>query len=201
MKSPKKSNLFQVNSRQTIITISGDLGSGKSTVCMYLEDHLADCTVIKTGVLFRKYADKLGLSIEEFNTSLRHNEDFDIEFDKFVLDEVNATESRYLVIDSRMAWHLVPNSLKVYIKVNVQMAAIRIFNDSVRSAESYQSVAECLEKIVSRRDLEKARYRRVYNVDITNCENYDLVLDSTIISASQVGGIIASVATNGYPGC
>ena len=52
------------------ITLSGELGSGKSTVANYLISKMP-FKIVSAGLLFRQLAAKHGMSAKEFNTFYR----------------------------------------------------------------------------------------------------------------------------------
>ncbi|MBW3017348.1 cytidylate kinase family protein, partial [Candidatus Woesearchaeota archaeon] len=77
------------------------------------------------------------------------------------------------------------DSLKVFIEVDIGKAAQRIFN-AKREDEHGESVEE-IRKVLERRiKSERLRYKKYYNIDIDNLGNYDLVVDSSNISAEKV---------------
>mgnify|MGYP002508867205 CR=1 FL=1 len=64
-----------------------------------------------------------------------------------------------VVFDSRLAWNFVPESFKVFLLVDTEEAARRVFQDSERNAESYENVQQAKEGLVNRANLEKERFK------------------------------------------
>jgi cytidylate kinase len=109
------------------------------------------------------------------------------EIDERIDREVVEISGRYrdFIIDSRMAWHFIPDAFKVYLIVDGRIAAQRVFCDS-RVSENYSSIETALEKLTERRQSEKFRYKHLYNVDLDNFGNYNLVLDTSYITPDEV---------------
>ncbi len=99
-----------------------------------------------------------------------------------------------LVLDSRMAWHFVPNSFKIYLEVDPSIAADRLIGDKARSSERYPDFDSALRFLLQRRKLEHERFRRLYNVDDEDITNFDLVINSSLVSAEEIVHVIADVA-------
>ena len=176
-------NIFQ------IITISGMLGSGKSTVAKLLAERLG-YEYYSTGNAQREIAKKRGLTTLELNHLADTDPSIDKEIDG-VFQRFNAVPNKNLVIDSRMAFFFVPSSIKIKLNVDVAVAGARIFNDEARSGEKkYASVAESIEALKARRLSEVERFKRIYHVDIDNDENFDYVLDSTNRTPEEIVDLI-----------
>jgi cytidylate kinase len=172
------------------IAISGDLGSGKSTVCKLLLAKLPGFRLYSMGEAWRKLAEERGMTILELN-QYSETHPLDEEMDRNMA-EMGRTPER-IIFDSRLAWHFVPHSLKVHLTVDPRVAAERIYNDRRRGdAEEYASVEEALQKIRDRKESEKTRYLKKYGIDNTNLANYDLVIDTSERTPEEIAGIIVA---------
>ena len=165
------------------ISITGVLGSGKSSVCRELQSrrHLE---FFSTGAIQRHIAAEKGMSTYELNRySERHPE-----IDRLIDDKLIALSdaSVDMVIDSRMAWHFVSNSFKVFLTTDEIVAARRIMGDERGCSETYASLAEAKEKLDARKKSENLRYKSKYGVDCNDFRNYDLVVDTSDISTAAV---------------
>lgn len=159
------------------LCISGDLGSGKSTVAKYLIEKYGFET-FATGAYQREMAKRLNMTTLELNKYAETHPEIDREIDG-KLTEVGREEGNK-IFDSRMAWHFVENSFKVYLQCDLDVAASRIFNDSKRGkTEAYSSIEHAKQFIVDRRSSEIVRYKEKYDADIMDMNNYDLVLDAS----------------------
>jgi len=178
-----------------IITISGALGSGKSTVGTLLAGALR-YEKMSTGSMMRELAAKRGMTIVEFNALCEKDPTIDKELDDYVA-QIGRTRDK-LVIDSRLAFFFIPTSFKVKLNVDMGEAARRIFADSSRTTErSYASVADAEKDIRYRRGQEVERFKGLYHVNIDDDTLFDLVIDTTHLTpvevAQKIQDAVASV--------
>lgn len=165
-----------------IITLTGDLGSGKSTVGKMLCDGLG-YGYIYTGDILRNIAKRLGMTTNELNTYAETHKEIDEEVDS-TFRGLNG--ARKLVVDSRLAWHFIPGSFKVYLQVQPEEAARRVLGDKVRIAESYTDIQEAMAQMNARRQSEIKRYKELYGIDCTDPKHFDLRIDTTTTPPDQV---------------
>lgn len=84
-------------------------------------------------------------------------------------------------------WYAVPESFKVYLKVDIDVAAKRAFEDAMRkSSEKFDTVEEQKQDMQKRYKLENERYLELYGVRKEDESNYDLVIDTTNLTPKQV---------------
>lgn len=84
-------------------------------------------------------------------------------------------------------WYAVPESFKVYLKVDIDVAAKRAFEDAMRkSSEKFDTVEEQKQDMQKRYKLENERYLELYGVRKEDESNYDLVIDTTNLTPEQV---------------
>jgi len=160
----------------TKISITGDLGSGKSTVAQLLCKKI-NCRLYSTGNIQRKIANKFNMSTLELNRYMKENTNIDNEIDEFNKSLNDSHES--LVIDSRMAWHFISKSFNIYLQVSPEISARRILTDNKRKSESYHDIQKAKKDLTSRKKIENERFRNLYNVDCSDLHNYDLVIDTS----------------------
>jgi CMP/dCMP kinase len=164
--------------KKEIITIAGSLGSGKSSTAKAVASALG-FQHFSSGDLFRQLAAERGESIEAMNISAEVQRDIDLKVDN-LLQEMYCSEER-LVIDSRMAWHWMPNSLKVFLVLDADTAAKRIFNhlqEEGRISEEAGSVQDVRKGIDRRFASEQKRYRALYGVNATDPLNFDIMINT-----------------------
>ena len=71
-----------------------------------------------------------------------------------------------VVFDSRLAWNCAPKSFKVFVITDIDEAARRVFNDSLRAnSESYESQEACKKALINHQTLETVRYKEIYDID------------------------------------
>lgn len=165
------------------ISISGDLGSGKTVLARKISE-ITGIPIISVGGIQRKLAQKYGMDTTTFNKYMETHPEIDLECDNMVSEYGRSVEP--LILDSRLAWHFVPHSLKIHLICHKAVAAERIFKDSVRENEKYSNVEETFKSMVERRKSEVKRFKQQYGVDIDNLNNYDVVVDTSFIAPDEV---------------
>lgn len=164
------------------ITITGNLGSGKSSVCKELEK--SGFTIISAGDIFRQIAAEKNMTVIELNEAAKKDRTIDDMLDQ--RSTQLGKEMDHTVFDSRLAWHFVENSFKVFLLVDTQEAARRVFEGASRSAENYRNVDEARAGLEERARLEQERFRHLYGIDYYDAGNYDLVIESTCATPQQI---------------
>lgn len=164
------------------ITITGNLGSGKSSVCKELEK--SGFTIISAGDIFREIAAEKGMTVLELNEAAKKDRSIDDLLDS--RSTKLGKEMDHTVFDSRLAWHFVENSFKVFLLVDTKEAARRVFDGADRGAESYQDLGQARAGLEERAKLEQERFRRLYGFDYYDACNYDLIIESTCALPGQI---------------
>lgn len=159
-----------------IITIAGELGSGKSVVA----DDAAKKYGLKrysAGDLMREMAKEKGISLLELNKLAEKDPAIDKEID--AKTKALAEKEDNFVIDSRIAFHFIPNSIKIYLKVDPEEAARRIIKRKQTGEEGETDLEEAKKHVLERRQSEKERYQKYYGIDVTDESQYDIIFDTT----------------------
>ncbi len=164
------------------ISLAGDLGSGKSTVAKLLLDRLG-MEYYSTGTICREVAARHGMTVVEMNQYMETHPELDREIDDGLV--ALSDKDAPLLIDSRMAWHFVRGTFRVYLTTELEVSAARIFAAG-RSEEHFETVAETAANIRLRRESEKKRYCDLYGVNNKDLFHYDLVLDTTYASPAEI---------------
>ncbi len=179
--------------KKEIITIAGTLGSGKSSTANLIAKDLG-FTRFSSGDFMRKIALELGLTLNELSARAETDATIDTKID----DEVRkAGEMDKIVIDSRLAFHWIPDSFKIYLDLSPDIAKDRILKNLEENAlrqksEGSVSADEIYTKIIKRLESEKKRYQELYGIDHTNKENFDIVIDTSKNNLEQVAEIIVT---------
>ena len=161
------------------ITLTGNLGSGKSTLSKILEAEYG-YEIFSTGKVIRKIAEEHGLSVLEMNELMNKDPKYDHEIDDTTARISRENPDKSILFDSRLAWHFVEKSFKVFLSVSLDVAAKRVAGDSSRGeVEHYASLEEAKENLRKRAETEDIRYKDLYNLESFNYSNYNLVLDSS----------------------
>lgn len=174
------------------ITITGNLGSGKSSIGKVLKEKGYE--IVSTGNIFRELAMEKGLSVEEFNKQVNEaTRRGDRSVDQMI-DDTTAKIGRerdHIMFDSRLAWNFVPDSFKVFVITDIDEASRRVFNDSVRAnSESYESQEACKKALVHRQEMESVRFKEIYEIDYYDMSNYNLVIESTNAAPAEIAAEI-----------
>lgn len=167
------------------IAISGELGSGKTILSEKLSSTFG-IDIISIGKIQRNIASEKGMSTLEFNKHIETRPEFDEDLDEMIKNYGKTEDS--LILDSRLAWHFAPNSFKVHLLVNIDIATKRVFNDSKRKNESekYKDIETAKIELIERKKSERKRFINQYNVDINDFNNYDLVIDTSYVSPETI---------------
>ena len=166
------------------ITITGALGSGKSTVAKKIANDLG-LIYYSTGQAQRAIAQRMGITTLKLNKLAETDKSIDDKIDG-VIKKMN-NDGQLYVVDSRLAWYFMPASLKIKLNVSPEEAAKRIFNDTLRQGEkNYNTEKEVLSEIRQRRQSERERFLQYYHIDIEDESNFDLIIDTTNLTIDEV---------------
>ena len=169
-----------------IITITGDLGSGKTTVSKILQERL-NYEYIYTGKIQREIASRHNMTTLELNKYAETHSEIDEEIDSTFK---SLQESSRLIVDSRMAWYFIPHSYKVFLKTELWVAVHRISGDEQRINEKYGSHEEAAKHLIARKESENKRYFELYGVDASDLSHFDLVVDTSHLTPEEAADAI-----------
>lgn len=170
--------------KKHIISICGELASGKGTVSKLLAQKL-NFGIYCNGDYARNLAREMGMDITTFNIYVKDHPEIDRQIECNAKNY--AKEHENFVIDARLGWYAVPESFKVYLKVDINEAAKRAFEDSKRkSTESFATVEEQKKDMQKRYLLENERYYNLYGIRKEDESHYDLVIDTTNFAPEEV---------------
>ncbi|MFA7285812.1 MAG: cytidylate kinase family protein [Candidatus Paceibacterota bacterium] len=178
--------------KKEIITISGLPGSGKSSTADNVAKKLG-FSRFSSGDFMRRIALEKGISLNELSKIAEQDQG---QIDKEIDDSVTEmSKENKVVLDSRLAFHFIPNSFKIFLDLPPEIAKERILNNlktnTLRAqSENATTTDEVFQKITERLESEKKRYRELYNLDYTNKENFDLVIDTNKNNLEEVVEII-----------
>ena len=160
------------------ITITGKLGSGKSTISRILKARHG-FELYSTGAIQREIALEHNLSTLEMNQLMARDLSFDHAIDGAVAKISVEREGETIIFDSRMAWRFAENSFKVFVTVDPLVAASRVMGSPRGQEEVYSDLEDAKQKLIERGRIENERFKDIYRVDNFDFNNYDLVIDST----------------------
>ena len=166
-----------------IITIAGKPCCGKSTTAELFSKKF-NFDRINTGAIFKDKAKEMGKNVLELCSS-----DDAIKIDYQVDNELkNIYNSRLnddLIIESRTSWSFMPEALNVYLDVDDDVIASRLFNSDRTGKEKAESLEQAKVMAMSRYKADCDRYKKIYNIDCTNLHNYDFVLNNSNLTPDE----------------
>lgn len=180
--------------KKHIITIAGVPGSGKSSAAAGIARELG-YEHFSSGDLFRKIAAEHGFSLEKMNFIAEEQKEIDRSVDQFLVDLEK--EKDKFVVDSRTAFHWMPESFKVFFSLDSRIAAQRMFaqiREGKRVSQVASSFDQLLENTLQRIASEKKRFSDLYHIDFMDPKNYDLIIDT---GANDLQKVIA-IVIGGY---
>lgn len=162
------------------ITISGPIGSGKSTVGKILARRLG-YEFFSGGYFFREQARRMGMSVEEFNLYAESHPEIDRKQDDMIVDFLSSHDN--IVVESRLAGWMCQmrgiEAFKVFLTASFETRLGRIS----RREGDREDLAALLR---TREDSEQKRYLELYSIDYGTTDIYDLVINSDSLSANKV---------------
>lgn len=171
-----------------IITITGKPCSGKGTVSkVFCKKY--NFEYVCTGDMFRQLAKSYG-----YDDILEFQKDEVCKNADKIVDE-KTTElgltsiDKNIVVDSRLAWHFIPKSYKVFIDIDWQTAGKRLIEANRESERSADEISAS-EKLKNRWQTENARYFELYKTNNLNNDNYNLVVSSSNKTPEEIADII-----------
>ncbi len=174
--------------KKHVITITGDHASGQGTASNLLKEYLS-YEIYRNGQYVRKLALEKGMSIVDFQVYLNEHPELDREIEKSATNYANEHDN--LIVDAKLGWYAIPDSFKVYLKVDIDISAKRAFEDNARKeTEPFKNIEEAKEKITYRHKEETKRWIDEYGVNRDDMSNYDLVVDTSNLTPEEVAKII-----------
>lgn len=177
------------------ITITGNLGSGKSTICKILEDKYG-FEIYSTGKVQRELAREMNITTLEMNQLMCSDRKYDTMIDDATARISRENRDKNIIFDSRLAWHFVEQSFKIFLSVSLNVAAERVMNDNRGKEEKYATLKEARDMLAARAATEDKRYKDMYNLNYFDFSNYNLVIDSTYHTPEKIASIIMQEAKN-----
>ncbi len=175
--------------KKTIISFNGQEGSGKSTIAKLVAEKLG-WSRYYMGQIFRDMAQEKGLDLVAFRRICDNDPSFDNKVDDYVVKL--SKEQANFIIESRTAWYFIPDSVKIYLKVDSGVAAERILKSmSIKQNrgnedKNLDTIENIKESILKRRKEDSERYFSLYGIQQDDEKNYDLIVDTTALSIEDV---------------
>lgn len=168
-----------------MITIGWKNGAWKGTLTKKLADHFW-YEVISIGNIKRALATEMGITILEFDQIGRNNPEKAREHDlKYEEYQESLDPTSPIILDSRLSFMCQPKAFNVFLDVTDEAGAKRIFEHQ-RKDEENESYETVLEANNTRHQWQYDAYIKLYNTDLFDAKNYDLLIDTTAITPDKV---------------
>ena len=163
------------------VTVAGEIFSGKSTVGKILAKILG-YKFLSMGDIFRQEARERNLTVVELS-KLYEGTDADLKLDEKL---IALKDTNGLVVDGRMGWHFLVNSLKVYLKASASVKLERALDSNRGTEEELKNVNDIVPHFEARRKSENVRYTLSYGVDVSDENNFNLIIDTSNKTPNEV---------------
>jgi cytidylate kinase len=124
-----------------------------------------------------------GMTDLEFSEFAEGNDDIDKEIDRRQAEKAHEAEN--LIIEGRLSAYFVDNAdLRLWLVTPFDVRSKRI------SEREDKSVDVAKEEIITREKSEALRYMEIHNIDISNMDIYDLIINTDTFNPEKVSEII-----------
>jgi radical S-adenosyl methionine domain-containing protein 2 len=148
------------------ITLSGGVGSGKTTLGKKLAEKL-NYAFISIGNKTRQVAEKKGQSIVQFQEQCLLNPELDKQIDLEFSNDCNNSEN--LIIDYRLGFKFIKNAYHIFLKISDE-TAIKRLKSAYRNDETFETLG-------LRNNTFQVQFIDAYELDYTMPKHYDLIID------------------------
>lgn len=175
-----------------IITLSGLPGSGKSTVAIRLAETLG-WPRYYMGQLWRDLARQRGITLPELQAEAERDSAIDKMIDEKV-KSLGAAEGN-CIIESRTAFHFIPQAFKIFLTVNPHEGARRILGDvqsgnARNEGANLKTIDDLIHSNEARMSSDRKRYQQYYQLDVFDPKQFDFVLDTTGKDKEEVFALV-----------
>ena len=167
------------------ITISGPIGSGKTTVCNLLSKRLGYVSVV-SGNIFRTMAKEHNMSLAEFGALCERDMSCDRSLDERMVQI--ARDNPDIILEGRLVAHMLQKNgipaLKFFLTADLETRVKRVVEREGKELET------ALQETREREESEAVRYRTYYGINIKGDDVYDVVIDTADKTPEQIVDII-----------
>ena len=171
-----------------LITMGWKAWSGKGTVSKLLAKELG-YEIISIGDMKRKLAAEMWINIIEFNKMWDDPEksaEFDLKYEEY---QKNLKLTDNIILDSRLWFYAQPKAFKILLDVDEEIAWERIFKDK-RATDKNTTKKHAIAEVKERNSSDEERYKKLYDVNVRDPNNYNLVIDTSDRTPQEVLQII-----------
>ena len=175
-----------------IIRVSGNVGSGKTTLCKRFAEEFS-YRYHYTGQIFREMAEEKGLSLEEFYQQIQNDPELEKSIDIKQMHLMLGVDN--IIVQGRMApflppfnnldssFRVAPRVVNVFVAVSQTEGALRQLN---RPENSGKTLDEMIALSSQRMETERQRLSSLWGVpDCFDKSKFQIFLDTTAITIDQ----------------
>lgn len=164
-----------------IVTISGSIGSGKTTLAKALAERFS-MQHISAGKIMRDMAKEKGISLIEFSKYAEKNPEIDKEIDR---RQKELAEKGNCILDGRISAYIMEADLCIWLDAPLEVRAKRV------SKRENITEKEAIKSILEREASEKKRYKEIYNIDLDDRRIYDIILNTRRVNVEEMTDLVS----------
>jgi cytidylate kinase len=159
------------------ITFCGLPGTGKGTLGKaFAQKH--NLTFVSAGDIFRSWAAEEKLSLSDFEKKACTDTQFDQKLDKRVSEYGKDNDN--FIFDGRLAWHFIPDSVKIKLTCNLEERIRRVAERDKLSFDDALRISLERDTIIS------SRYNVLYDIkEYSADQHFDFIIDTTALTVEQ----------------
>jgi cytidylate kinase len=167
-----------------IIAISGKAGAGKSTFAKRIAETF-ELEHVSAGKIFRQMAQQRKMDLGAFSKFAENNEDIDKEIDARSIEDAKKGN---VILDGHLTAWMCEDlaNLKIFVTAPLEVRVKRI---AQRDGISYE---DALHETTKRETSERMRYKKIYNIDITDLSIFDIILNTEKWSIDSITKILTT---------
>src|SRR3989339_264745 len=166
------------------ITISGMPGSGKSSLKDNLATKLQYTSFISVGDIHGEIANEKGMSINDLMEFAKTDISIHKEMDKKVKEY--GQKHKDAIIEGWIAYNFVPDSIKIFLDVDENTGAERIYHAQRKDEPKYASIQETLIQTKKRLEDTCQGFQKTHKLDFLNKDQYDIIINTTNKTPEEV---------------
>lgn len=156
-----------------VVTISGLHGTGKTTYARNLS-YLLKLRHMSAGEIFRKLADDRCVNLNRMSKIAQEQSEIDKYIDAKMIEEA---EKGSIVLDGLLtAWTIKDKAhVKIYLYAPDDVRFRRI------ASRDKTSLEEAKKQTLEREEIERERYKRLYNLNMDDLTIYDIIINTDMM--------------------